>query len=1169
MAIAEREWQIMASNICEFLHSERIQQVQVPSASPSLSRSSRLQFQKGSDFYLNGAVWLRALLCMVPKLTVKERLHAVQHSLYLADLLARREWPSVDKSQWLDSELPILLIWEWACDSLGALLFLPESNAPAFSAIIHLIDSVTSRDADSSSIRMECIVDLIRKLSACKSTWQSGGGYCLLSKLLLLASSTPEPLRIIELHFAIDCIYSMMPCCRACAERGFQTRTEWFKKRSCCDASAVYTCSRSSGANSASLNASLSQFRSSVYSIYNVACARIAILLPPFLMGQGFPFFATNSFDCDALCAKIRDIFVNVQFPEAVLKLRLFIEGLKPKWNTPVQHISKVKYDTSTSSALPSVEFPIPARCSPATAGEQAAICLYNGDVDGSVFNALLMMLVVFEGSNHFGSATSIIEGGLNHGNTESSKNSESNSSVNFTSDDHLPSFSHSCHASSVIAAVLRSFRFRGGIDKRSCSLAIDLIPRAVFLWLSQVPSIPFSFSGASYDPAKTAAALISCVAKGLISFGSFVVWLLYPALQYRFSNLDRTKVCRRLLALAASYKRTKSHLEIESPQWMSQAIENSAKNEVAVELWLELIRIVSNSQVGGSHSGIVSEWDAKAVHHMLNDVELLTKDELGFSLEEVAPSISSVNVVHSQKSSAANQIARIMKDASLHGTKDGTNGSTTCRINCMSRLSSLFYSHVLACTTCDPFENIDQDASSPNPSHIPTDSFIANQLQEIRETVSSSALSDALIFAQNYDNGSLSSGKQSDSGSDVPSLQTVIAAHYMSAQFISRVSEFFTTAVEVGLLLVGSGIISVEAAATILHKLCPTLASRYFNHVLMLIPAADLKRNLKDTSLKLFTCEDDSPLSPVFAPLDHALPLFHQSACCHNFHAWARISASHAASALRLKNSCTLSIFAGNNSSSALHFDAEILSIVAHHCSSISVSALLRHLHVEYELGATFCLEVVGETLHAKQHELVYQLQEWICKYDASNGVDEGIINSNCSRMSMWRCEAFRALNCSFMNLACNPSLILSSVGVVASRISAFDLIFQDLSAFLWQQATTRFNPASAGIVLGDKKVKSLHMNKISRNEVQTQVQHVSDDEDISLTDDEYDCTSCEEAPNSAINRNLIDHQSQQYVETSSNSYFTDVHSNISNDSCWQKLHAAVLLLPTAVSRH
>jgi hypothetical protein len=126
MAIAEREWQIMAATMCDSVHLERIQQVKVPSASLSLSRSSRLQFQEGSDFYLSGAVWLRALLCLIPKLTVKERLHAVQHSLYLADLLARREWPSVEKSQWLDSKLPILLIWEWACDSLGALLVLPE-----------------------------------------------------------------------------------------------------------------------------------------------------------------------------------------------------------------------------------------------------------------------------------------------------------------------------------------------------------------------------------------------------------------------------------------------------------------------------------------------------------------------------------------------------------------------------------------------------------------------------------------------------------------------------------------------------------------------------------------------------------------------------------------------------------------------------------------------------------------------------------------------------------------------------------------------------------------------------------------------------------------------------------------------------------------------------------
>ena len=78
--------------------------------------------------------------------------------------------------------------------------------------------------------------------------------------------------------------------------------------------------------------------------------------------------------------------------------------------------------DALPSSVLPSVESPIPARCLPATAGEQAAYCLYNGDVDGSVFNALLMMLVVFEGSNHFGSATNNSDSGLKHGDTESNK---------------------------------------------------------------------------------------------------------------------------------------------------------------------------------------------------------------------------------------------------------------------------------------------------------------------------------------------------------------------------------------------------------------------------------------------------------------------------------------------------------------------------------------------------------------------------------------------------------------------------------------------------------------------------------------------------------------------------------------------------------------------------
>lgn len=1167
LAKAEREWQIMAAEMCDFVLSGQVQQENSPSASPSLSTSSRLQFQEGSDFYLNGAVWLRTLLSLIPKLTVKERLHALQHSLYLADLLARREWPSVDKSQWLDSKLPILLIWEWTCDCLGALLVVPESNAPACAAITHLINSVTSRDADSSSIRLECIVDLIRKLSAFKSTWQSGGVYCLLSKLLMLASSTHEPLRIVELHLAIDCTYSMMPCCRVCAKQGSQNRSELFKKRSCCDAAAADTCARLSGASSASLKASLSQIRSAVYSNYNAACARVAILLPPFLMGQGFPFLTSNSFDSDAVRTKISDIFVNVQFPEAVLKLRLFIECLKPKWNTNVQHFLNAKDDALSSSALPSVESSTPARRSPATAGEQVTYCLYNGDVDGSVFNAFLMMLVVFEGSNHYGI---VIPGGLKHGDTENSKSRESSSNVNFASGDHLYSFARSCHASSVIAAVLRSFRFRGGIDKRSCSLATDLIPRAVFLWLSQLPSIALSFSGATYDPAKCAAAFISCVAKGLISFSSFVVWLLYPALRYRYSHLDRTKACQRLLALASSQKRMNSHLDFESSRCMSQAIDNSAKNEVAVIFWLELIRIVSDSQVGGSHSGIVAEWDAKAVRDMLNDVALPLKwDAMDFSFEEIAASRFSDNVNDSQKSNAANQIACIMMDASQYGTESCMNGSKSSGIDYMSRLSSLFYSHVLACTTCDPFDNVDQDALSPNPLQTPTDSFITSQLQEIRGTVSSSALSDALIFAQKNYNNSTGSGKTSDGGSAVPSIQTIIAAHYTSAPFVSRLSKFFTTAVEVGLLLVGSGTISKVAVATVLHQLCPTLASRYFNHMLLLVPAADLTNNVHDTSRKFFTREKGSPLSPLFAPLDHAFPLFHHCASCHNFHAWASGSASHAASALRHEVTCSSTNFTVNDSANMLNFNAETVCVVAHHCSSISVSALLRNLHAEYGLGTTFCVEVVGKLLYVQQHELVSQLQEWIYKSDANARVDKTIMNSNWSSISMWRCEAFRALNCSFMELACSPSLILSSVGVVASRISSFDLIFQDLSTVMWQQATTRFNPASADFVSSDEKVNPQLYNEVQHHEVRFKAQHVFDVEDSSLTDDEYDSTYCEEAPSSGSNRNLTGLHSEPHIESSSHLNFTDVYSNISHESCWQKLHAAVMLLPTAVRRH
>ena len=265
----------------------------------------------------------------------------------------------------------------------------------------------------------------------------------------------------------------------------------------------------------------------------------------------------------------------------------------------------------------------------------------------------------------------------------------------------------------------------------------------------------------------------------------------------------------------------------------------------------------------------------------------------------------------------------------------------------------------------------------------------------------------------------------------------------------------------------------------------------------------------------------------------------------------------------------CSSTIFTGNDSSNMLNFNAETVCVVAHHCSSISVSAVLRNLHAEYGLGATLCIQEVGKFMYVQQHELVSQLQEWIYKSDAHDRVDKTFMNSNWSSMSMWRCEAFRALNCSFMELACSPSLIISSVGVVASRITSFDLIFQDLSTVMWQQATSRFNSASAGFVSSDEKVNPELYKKVQHHEVQTKAQHVFDIEDSSLTDDEYDCTCCEIAPSSASYRNLTDLHSEQHIESSSHLNFTDVYSNISHESCWQKLHASVMLLPTAVRQH
>jgi hypothetical protein len=1148
LASAERDWQMIALSTLNIERQEHHHQV---SSSVHVSSPSPLIFQEGSAFYLNGATWLYALINLTPMLAVSERQHIFKYSLYLADMLARRTWLSVDKLQWLDSKSHILLIWEWACDAMGSLLAISRSETPACSAIIHLVNSVTRRDADSSNIRLECLVDLIRKFSAFKSTWQSGCGYSLLAKLLTLASAASEPLRIIEIHHAVACTYSMLPCCHQCESKKIRSSCLSVLKHNCCDAATADICARLCSINATSLTVSLSHIRSSVYSIYHMACARVAIILPFLLNGQGIPFLAPSVFECETLRAKITDIFTNSQFPETVLKLRQFIEGLKPKWNGSVQHDCNHNQLSSSSSVPLSAEFRSPAKNAPATVGEQAAFFSCNGDVDGLAFNSFLLMLIIFEGSHHFGN------GNVASGSNNCDKEKHDSSGFNFSSYSHLPSFAQTIHASSVIAAVLRSFRFRGGIDKRSCSLTAELIPRVVFLWLCGDPCIPFSFVGTSYDPTKCAAALICCVAKGLISFGSFTVWLLYPALVH-MSKCDRTKECRRMLTLASRHKQKHPYLDLESSQNISLAIENAAKHETSVQFWLELIRIVSDSKIGGKHSGSVTDWDARTVRDMLNDVALTDDIMLDFSAEKTLASGACVSVNNGQKNIVANQIAQIMIDISLNGPSSDTNHVST---NSMHHLSSLFHAHVLACATCDPFDEFQDDSSSSEFSKASqSDIFISTKLQELRMAVSSYTLSDALIFAESYGHDDL--GSASGNANTGPSLQTLIAMHYTSPVFISRVSKFFIAAVEIGLVLIGSGTVPSFAAAVILRKLCPTLTSRYFNHMLLLVSSADIPNSSCKTPSSHDHCH------PLFAPLDHALPLLHHCACSHNFCTWAKLSSSHAASALREKVAGCSTTTTSSDFCSAFDSKDDAVSNIANHCSSITVSAFLRTLHLELGLGAIIRSEKVGEHVCAQQHELISLLHTRICQSAISRGGDESIMNGCCSSVSLWRCEAFRDLNCSFMELGCSPSLILTSLGVIASRISACDAIFESVTTITLQQTTLHATPTSTSGILSDDQAHFEHPhNGYLHQHVRNKIQRVDEDEDVSLTDDERDDVFQEDIPGGVTGHDSQSGSRQQLVGASMYSDLC-VLPDFSHDACWSKLHDALLLLPTAVRR-
>jgi hypothetical protein len=887
--------------------------------------------------------------------------------------------------------------------------------------------------------------------------------------------------------------------------------------------------------------------------MHNTVSDRVAILLPSLLRDEKLPFLTSTEYDRHSLNGKIRDIFVSLQFPEAVLKLRQYVEGFKPKWTASFHNTSNDKLDSSSSCAVLRTELKAHTEQSPAQLREHASFISCHGDVDGLVFNSFLMTLIIFEGSNHFGCGrTSSVR---DHDDSKGFERKNSSNSSNFYSDDNLSSFVETCHYLSVIAAVLRSFRFRGGIDKISCSATADCIPRLVFVWLSNVPLIPLSFCGTNYDPVKCAAALVACVSKGLISFGSFVIWLLYPALKY-ISKFDRTTECRRLLSLADVHKQIYSHLENVSTFAMHQAIENAAKNDAAVLIWQELIRIVSNSKVGGCQSEIVAEWDAQVVRDMLHDVAFqsveILDDSVGQSSEEHVS-------IKSNRVAIANQIARIMIDLSHHGIKMEMIGSKRCNTDSMARLMSLFYHHVTICTSSDPFHDIDQIDSLPHSSFNANNAaFISIQLQEFRHHVSSHALSDALIFAHDFVDEKHGNFELHNGSCAAPNLQTLMATHYTSAEFITRISKFFIVAVEVGLVLVGSGIIPAAAAAITLRNLCPTLTSRYFNHMLLLISASDISNTAHDAAGKTLPSHDCSINSPIFAPLDHALPLMHLCSCSQSFHSWAHANESHAASALRNKETCLSSRDWQYN---AFAFNKREVSNVAHHCSSFSASALLRNLHLELGLSATLRCDKVGEQMYAQRDELISLLEEWICKNASSCGADESTLSCSKSNVSVWRCEVFRALNCSFMELSCSPSLMLASLGIVASRLSVCDSIFQDAFTMSWQQATLHVDPASSRAHLNIEH-SSWSLAKIDHQSV---VQCPNSAECSLTEDDDDDQMDSYKVPNKYSDRNSTDAVPQHMiVPVNTSCKITFPYFSI--DSCWEKMHAAMLLLPTAV---
>ena len=153
-------------------------------------------------------------------------------------------------------------------------------------------------------------------------------------------------------------------------------------------------------------------------------------------------------------------------------------------------------------------------------------------------------------------------------------------------------------------------------------------------------------------------------------------------------------------------------------------------------------------------------------------------------------------------------------------------------------------------------------------------------------------------------------------------------------------------------------------------------------------------------------------------------------------------------------------------------------------------------------------------------------------------------------------------------MELGCSPSLILTSLGVIASRISACDAVFESVATVTLQQTTLHAIPTStSGILSDDQAHFELPHNDYLHQHVRNKIHRVDEDEDISLTDDARDDVFQEDIPGGVTDHDSRSGSRQQLVGASMYSDLC-VLPDFSHDACSSKLHDALLLLPTAV-RH